>query len=234
MTPRALLSTYACGVYNSLSLCPQILKIPSQSHNLLPEIEDYRHLQHIAPAILHSDNGKEFSNHVISELCAMWKGAKIVHEKTRHGPTQGSVERVNQGIQNMLTVWVNDNDTNKWSYGLPFFQFAMKDYTTVFMMPCLFNRREASLPGYPITNIETKKQLEETFEENLSSVHTDVSNSKKNIGEELQHTTSSYKSLIEQQEFISFKRAAAKDNILIQAGKMYIMNLKKIFSSSNG
>jgi transposase InsO family protein len=46
-----------------------------------------------APAILHSDNGREFSNRVISELCAMWKDVKIVHGKPRHSQTQGSVER---------------------------------------------------------------------------------------------------------------------------------------------
>jgi transposase InsO family protein len=51
-----------------------------------------------APAILHSDNGREFSNRVISELCTMWKDVKIVHGKARHSQTQGSVERANQDI----------------------------------------------------------------------------------------------------------------------------------------
>ncbi|GFT16576.1 KRAB-A domain-containing protein 2 [Trichonephila clavipes] len=32
-----------------------------------------------APAILQSDNGREFSNQVMSEVCAMWKDVKIVH-----------------------------------------------------------------------------------------------------------------------------------------------------------
>jgi transposase InsO family protein len=59
---------------------------------------------------LHSDNGREFSNRVISELCAMWKDVKIVHGKPRHSQTQGSVEKANQDIQNMLTAWMQDND----------------------------------------------------------------------------------------------------------------------------
>ncbi|GBM60391.1 KRAB-A domain-containing protein 2 [Araneus ventricosus] len=42
-----------------------------------------------APAILHSDNGREFSNQVISELCAMWKDVKIVHGKSRSFPLRG-------------------------------------------------------------------------------------------------------------------------------------------------
>ncbi|XP_023236835.1 KRAB-A domain-containing protein 2-like [Centruroides sculpturatus] len=77
-----------------------------------------------APAILHSDNGREFCNRVISKLCTMWKDVKIVHGNPRHSQTQDSVERVNQDIQNMLTAWMNDNNTNKWSDGLPFVQFA--------------------------------------------------------------------------------------------------------------
>ncbi|GFU03992.1 KRAB-A domain-containing protein 2 [Trichonephila clavipes] len=43
----------------------------------------------------------------------MWKDIKIVHEKSRHSQTKGSVERANQDMQNMLTAWMKDNDTNK-------------------------------------------------------------------------------------------------------------------------
>ena len=77
-----------------------------------------------APAILQSDNDREFSNQVLFEMYAMWKDVKIVHGKPRHSQIQGSVERANQDIQNMVTAWMNDNNTNKWSEGLPFFQFA--------------------------------------------------------------------------------------------------------------
>ncbi|GFW08979.1 KRAB-A domain-containing protein 2 [Trichonephila clavipes] len=102
-----------------------------------------------APAILQSDNGREFSNQVISEMCALWKDSyKIVHGKLRHSQTQGSVERANQNIQNMLTAWMN-NDTNKWSEGLPFVQFAKnityhKGIAKVLTKPCLaLKRKEA-------------------------------------------------------------------------------------------
>jgi hypothetical protein len=37
-----------------------------------------------APAILQSDNGREFVNKIISELCTMWKDLKIVYGKLRH------------------------------------------------------------------------------------------------------------------------------------------------------
>jgi hypothetical protein len=139
-----------------------------------------------APAILHSDNGREFSNRVISELCAMWKDVKIVHGKPRHSQTQGSVERANQDIQNMLTAWMQDNDSNKWSEGLPFVQFAknttyhegirQSPYEALFGVKPKRGIASSSLPRGQIANIETEEQLEayvDTFEENLGSDHID-------------------------------------------------------------
>jgi len=34
-----------------------------------------------APTILQSDNGREFVNKIINELCNMWEDLKIIHEK---------------------------------------------------------------------------------------------------------------------------------------------------------
>ncbi|XP_023238287.1 uncharacterized protein LOC111637101 [Centruroides sculpturatus] len=50
----------------------------------------------------------------------MWKDVKTVRRKPRHSQTQGSVERANQDIQNVLTAWMNNNETNKWLDGLCF------------------------------------------------------------------------------------------------------------------
>ncbi|KAF0751495.1 Uncharacterized protein FWK35_00017713 [Aphis craccivora] len=38
---------------------------------------------------------------------------KIVHGKPRHSQSQGSVERANQDVENMLATWLTDNKTNK-------------------------------------------------------------------------------------------------------------------------
>jgi hypothetical protein len=38
---------------------------------------------------------------------------KIVHGKTRHSQSQGSVERANQDIENMLATWIQDNITKR-------------------------------------------------------------------------------------------------------------------------
>jgi IS30 family transposase len=56
--------------------------------------------------ILQSDNGKEFANKVVKELCSMWKDLKIVHGKPCHSQSQGSVERANQDVENMLGTWL--------------------------------------------------------------------------------------------------------------------------------
>jgi len=48
-----------------------------------------------APHILQSDNGREFTALVISELKLMWPELVIVHGKPRHPPSQGSIERSN-------------------------------------------------------------------------------------------------------------------------------------------
>jgi hypothetical protein len=116
------------------------------------------------------------------ELCAMWKDVKIVHGKPRHSQTQGSVERANQDIQNMLTAYMQDNDSNKWSEGLPFVQFAknttyhegirQSPYEALFGVKPKRGIASSSLPRGQIANIETEEQLEayiNTFEENLGT-----------------------------------------------------------------
>jgi len=66
------------------------------------------------PCILQSDNGREFVNKVIEKLCSMWDELKIVDGKPRHSQSQGSVERANQDVENMLSTWLTDNKTKKW------------------------------------------------------------------------------------------------------------------------
>ncbi|CAH1393253.1 unnamed protein product [Nezara viridula] len=119
-----------------------------------------------APAILQSDNGREFSNQVIFEICVMWKDV-IVHEKPSHSQKQGSVERGNQHKQNMLTAWMNDNDINEWSDGLPFVQFAknttyheeirQSPYEAMFGLKAKRGIASSFLPSEQIVNIETEE-----------------------------------------------------------------------------
>ena len=76
-----------------------------------------------APAILQSDNGSEFTAQVIIELKQLWPDLVIIHGKPRHPQSQGSVERANCDVKDMLVAWLADNNTNEWTVGLKFVQF---------------------------------------------------------------------------------------------------------------
>ncbi|XP_071053668.1 KRAB-A domain-containing protein 2-like [Onthophagus taurus] len=76
-----------------------------------------------APVVLQSNNGREFCNRIIEELKSLWPELKLVHGKPRHSQSQGSVERANQDVENMLTTWMLENETEHWSQGLRFIQF---------------------------------------------------------------------------------------------------------------
>lgn len=76
-----------------------------------------------APAILQSDNGAEFTATVVTELKLMWPDLMLVHGKPRHPQSQGSVERLNCDVKDMLIAWLNDNNSTDWPTGLKFVQF---------------------------------------------------------------------------------------------------------------
>ncbi|XP_069611030.1 KRAB-A domain-containing protein 2-like [Ranitomeya imitator] len=123
-----------------------------------------------APCILHSDNGREFCNKVIQNLCVMWPDMKIVHGKPRHSQSQGSMERANQDIENMLSTWMETNKTPKWSEGLRFLQ-AMKNrayhegikcspYVAMFGVPMQMGVATSKIPSDGIRNLSAEGDLE--------------------------------------------------------------------------
>ena len=71
-----------------------------------------------APFILQSDNGHELANKIIQNFADMWPEMKLVHGKPRHSQSQGSVERSNQDVWDMLVAWMSDNNMKTWSEGL--------------------------------------------------------------------------------------------------------------------
>ena len=61
------------------------------------------------PIILQSDNGREFKNQEIkNEVLKMWPGLKMVDGKPRHSQSQGSVERANRDVENLLACQANN------------------------------------------------------------------------------------------------------------------------------
>ena len=139
-----------------------------------------------APSILQSDNGREFCNQVIED------GLKIVHGKPRHSQSQGSVERANQDVENMLSSWLLDNNTAHWVEGLRFVQF-MKNrayhqgikrspYEAMFGMPAKVGLKSSILPDD--VEINTEEELEELLYISSQSANI-VEENQENIQEEL-------------------------------------------------
>lgn len=135
-----------------------------------------------APVLLHSDNGREFVNNVITELTALWPELKIVHGKPRHSQSQGSVERANQDVERMLASWMTDNKSSNWSIGLKFVQFMknrahhaginMTPYKAMFGVDPRVGLVTSNLPDELIATINVEDELEnlrstETASENM-------------------------------------------------------------------
>ena len=124
-----------------------------------------------APSILQSDNGREFVNSVITELSALWDGLKIVHGKPRHSQSQGSVERANRDIEDMLMTWLQSNSTTHWGDGLRFIQ-VMKNrayhegikcspYEAMFGQPMKVRLKTSNLPDDAIDDIFARRRVRE-------------------------------------------------------------------------
>ncbi|XP_008189275.1 KRAB-A domain-containing protein 2-like, partial [Acyrthosiphon pisum] len=189
-----------------------------------------------APCILQSDNGREFVNKVIEELCSMWEELKIVHGKPRHSQSQGSVERANQDVENMLATWLTDNKTNKWSEGLKFVQF-MKNrslyhgikcspYEAMFGTRAKIGLKSTSLPESIIHKLKSDEDLETA----LNSIKTTYEiNAEKHI--EKKSIDTSYEEIIDideepadiiqsRKETIEKKKSESLHNLNVQASKM--------------
>lgn len=149
-----------------------------------------------APAILQSDNGKEFCNSIINSLKEMWPQLKMVHGKPRHSESQGSVERANRDIENMLFTWMQDNYSNRWSQGLHMVQF-MKNrafhagiqrspYKAVFGIDPNIGLSSYKIPKELFDSLESEEDVYECIESINSETNEKydrVKNKRKNVNE---------------------------------------------------
>jgi hypothetical protein len=99
--------SYLCAIENK--------KPSTVAHKLLPLF-----LQQGAPLILQSDDGRELVADVIKELMKIFKECKIVHGSPRHPQSQGSVERANADVATMVTQWMEDEKSTRWSWSIQF------------------------------------------------------------------------------------------------------------------
>ncbi|GFU57338.1 KRAB-A domain-containing protein 2 [Trichonephila clavipes] len=196
-----------------------------------------------------------------SKYALYGKNVKIAHGKPRHSQTQVSVERANQDIHSMLTVWMNTITIQINSQKVYLCSICHKNttyherirqspYETMFGFKakrgiassfCLANKSQISKPKNILKKLpiplETEEQLEETGNtsgKNFSGAHTENHMPKKNIEEDLESTTSSHQVLAEKHELISKKRADAKANLLLQATKMLRTSQKKFAPAQIG
>jgi hypothetical protein len=70
-----------------------------------------------APKILQSDNGKEFLGAVKEELTKLWPDMVLIHGRSRHPQSQGSVERANRDVETVLGHWTVENNYRNWPMG---------------------------------------------------------------------------------------------------------------------
>jgi transposase InsO family protein len=73
--------------------------------DLNSSIESLVTLAYFLPNSLQSDNGSEFTAQITSDLKELWPELVIVQGKPRHPQSQGSVERANYDIKDMLVAW---------------------------------------------------------------------------------------------------------------------------------
>ncbi|XP_063865374.1 KRAB-A domain-containing protein 2-like [Scylla paramamosain] len=127
-----------------------------------------------APAILHSDNGREFVNAIITELSMLWPELKLVTGRPRHPQSQGAVERLNGVIQDKLTIWMRENNSKKWSVGLKFVQWQVNisqhettghsPFKVTFGLDPQVGLASSIVPSTAFCNIFTEEDLESFLE----------------------------------------------------------------------
>ncbi|GFW64191.1 uncharacterized protein TNCV_708961 [Trichonephila clavipes] len=106
----------------------------------------------------------------------------VKHKAQLKGPIRRYIE---------LTAWMNDNDANKWSEGLPFVQFAqsttyhevirLSPYEAMLSVKAKRGIASSFLSSEQIANIEIEEQLEQianTFETGEQLEETDNTSEK--------------------------------------------------------
>lgn len=130
-----------------------------------------------APLILQSDNGREFTAQIVKEMMLLFPESKIINGRPRHPQSQGSVERANQDVENMLRAWMNENNTTNWSVGVYIVQQQKNNsfHRTIKRTPfkALYGHDQRvgmhtdNIPLNLLDNIQTEEELSQVLEGNL-------------------------------------------------------------------
>uniref|UniRef100_A0A4W3GZE2 KRAB-A domain-containing protein 2-like n=1 Tax=Callorhinchus milii TaxID=7868 RepID=A0A4W3GZE2_CALMI len=122
-----------------------------------------------APAVLQSDNGSECTARIVTELKQVWPNLTLFHGQARHPQSQGSVERTNRDIKEMLGAWLSDNNAQDWTVGIKFVQFqknsahhsgiSCSPYAAMFGNEARVGLTSSSLPTELISTLESELHL---------------------------------------------------------------------------
>ena len=122
--------------------------------------------------ILQSDNGSEFTASVITGLKPVWPKLALIHGKPHHPQSQGSVERANGAIKDMLVAWLANNKTQDWTVRIKFVQFQKNSafhsgikyspYSAMFGCEARVGLTSLSLPLEVINTLESEDDLAAT------------------------------------------------------------------------
>ena len=98
-------------------------------------------------------------------MLANWPDCKLVHGKPRHSQSQGSVERANRDIQDILNTWIKSMKASKWTEGLSYVKYMTNTrYSGINRSPY-----EAMYGMKPKVNLAL--QLETNKESNTDTLH---------------------------------------------------------------
>ncbi|CAC5368193.1 unnamed protein product [Mytilus coruscus] len=110
---------------------------------------------------------------------------KIVHSKPRHPQSQGSVERANADVKDMVITWMRDNHCKDWPVGVKFVQFEKNrshhsginraQYKAMFGVDARVGLTSSSLPDELVAKIDSQEHLSDL--ENMElNINTDDEN----------------------------------------------------------
>jgi len=54
---------------------------------------------------------------VIQEVRKLGPTCKMVHGRACHSESQGGIERLNRMVESKLGIWMQENNTTRWSFG---------------------------------------------------------------------------------------------------------------------
>lgn len=182
-----------------------------------------------APTVLQSDNGREFCNNVILEITKLWSDLKMVHGKPRHSQSQGSVERANQDVENMLTTWMQTNNTAQWNKGLQFVQFMKNTslHSAIKMSPYEAMFGGKAKVGLKTSNIPLQVLKDITKEEELKSIIDGIVIEDAKVGNEIEGAASTNDNSIPKSPTISAQVVDEEMNEKISTRINEIQNSRK-------